>query len=1212
MLFGNVEIPEALLEALQNNKLVVFAGAGVSMGKPANYPNFSKLAKDINRGTLDLYRFIKIEIDEKDEREKEVWIEPIDRFLGLVEEKGINVKKSACQLLNLRDSKPTILHQNLVKLFKIPDKLRLITTNFDPLFNDYALELWKSNSPEYYYAPALPLGNDFNGIVYLHGSVLKNEKHIVITDRDFGRAYLTEGWARNFLQAMFSEYTVLFIGYSYGDPVIPYLTRGLPPRLNHSNFTFINDEDNADRWKYLGIQPIIYPKNYSSEDPHEALGICLQSWVEHIEMGALQHEHRIKEIVSSPSPPLEPKDLSYIKNVLKDITKIGHFIKHCNKTLDWLYWANREEVFNELFQLNSPVSDISNQMSWWLAQYIVDYPEETLMFFQSKGFFLSRQLWCLFFDKIWRTDDARMEPNIFLKWIIFLLHDCQVQYKVDFNSIDYLLKKCKYPEDKQAALLLFEYLTKPQWANNHEISLVGDPYWFKEAWQDFFKPNLSGFAINLEPIVTSHLQKASWMTNAIYRDNENFCFLSGFRLTIEPYQDTSDYRIRDIDILIDAARDILENLLIETPHYAHGIIDGWNISGIRILQRLAIHGIIKSVQLSADEKIQWLIQNDLIVYYYSFEDEIYRLIKNTYLLASNTIRLSLLEEIENLHSPENPRCQNNLINHEYDYFNILNRLYKLFPKCDLLAQKLEKIKKEFPKLESEERSDITYVPITTEELLEKNLADIDTIDWLLTYDEQVNWRSRRGYLLEEIQKGVIQDFEWSYQLAKAIQERQNWSSDIWLVILLGWQNSKFTEEQWEQILAFFVDYPQLYIFRDRIVDLLRDRIVDLLNVRQEQSEIHLSCFSLAKELTKSLWEIGKTNTQKMREDFDWLLQAINNDGGKITLLWLQMLSKERQELEKVAQKIPNYYQVNFNKILEEKDYQAELARVILCSQLNFLFSLDPNWTRENIIPLFGWKTEKKQAQQAWCGFLMWGKCNGQILSDLMPLYKQTFSHLVVDLNYRENARLFCNQIVAILIYASPSSFDEGDRGKLAFISDFIKQVNPTIRKQFAWTISSSLREIKDDVIKNLWNKWLKAYWEERNIGRPLALESGEIEEMIIWLTYLKPVFNEAVDLFCESPIFADSRLIDSFGVRQLEKDQYYTMLYPESLSKLLLHLLKNISLNKISYFNEVEKIFRQLINTEVSRGELRKICDELSRLNCPNALKLNELLNNEE
>ena len=68
----------------------------------------------------------------------------------------------------------------------------------------------------------------------------------------------------------------------------------------------------------------------------------------------------------------------------------------------------------------------------------------------------------------------------------------------------------------------------------------------------------------------------------------------------------------------------------------------------------------------------------------------------------------------------------------------------------------------------------------------------------------------------------------------------------------------------------------------------------------------------------------------------------------------------------------------------------------------------------------------------------------------------------------------------------------------------------------------------------------------------------------------------------------------------------------KALTTLLLHLLKNTSPNQIFDFNYIEKIFRQLIDTEASRIELRKICDQLSRLNCPNALQLNELLNNEE
>ena len=77
-----------------------------------------------------------------------------------------------------------------------------------------------------YEAPALPLGRDFTGIVYLHGSIDRAPSRLVVTDRDFGHAYLTDAWAARFLQEMFRKYTVFFIGYSHNDVVMNYLARG--------------------------------------------------------------------------------------------------------------------------------------------------------------------------------------------------------------------------------------------------------------------------------------------------------------------------------------------------------------------------------------------------------------------------------------------------------------------------------------------------------------------------------------------------------------------------------------------------------------------------------------------------------------------------------------------------------------------------------------------------------------------------------------------------------------------------------------------------------------------------------------------------------------------------------------------------------------------------------------------------------------------------
>ena len=58
---------------------------------------------------------------------------------------------------------------------------------------------------ETFYAPALPLGDDFTGLVYLHGAAAKNAEQCVLTDEDFGRAYIIRGWATRFLEAMFRQ-----------------------------------------------------------------------------------------------------------------------------------------------------------------------------------------------------------------------------------------------------------------------------------------------------------------------------------------------------------------------------------------------------------------------------------------------------------------------------------------------------------------------------------------------------------------------------------------------------------------------------------------------------------------------------------------------------------------------------------------------------------------------------------------------------------------------------------------------------------------------------------------------------------------------------------------------------------------------------------------------------------------------------------------------
>jgi hypothetical protein len=153
------------------------------------------------------------------------------------------------------ESRPKPLHEDLLKIFGSVERVRIVTTNFDPHFETVSTAPF-GRAPELYRAPALPRGSDFSGIVHVHGA-LSHPADLVLTDTDFGRAYLTEGWARRFLVEVFGRYTVLFVGYSHDDVVMNYVARALPTDSVVDRFALAEKEDN---WKALGITPILFER----------------------------------------------------------------------------------------------------------------------------------------------------------------------------------------------------------------------------------------------------------------------------------------------------------------------------------------------------------------------------------------------------------------------------------------------------------------------------------------------------------------------------------------------------------------------------------------------------------------------------------------------------------------------------------------------------------------------------------------------------------------------------------------------------------------------------------------------------------------------------------------------------------------------------------------------------------------------------------------
>ena len=214
MRLGGVDIPYELLEAHKDGKLVFFVGAGASVDPPAGLPLFLEMTRQITEQANH-----SEEINEKT---------ALDVLLGKLEDGGVDVHEQVQRIIGREGSLPNDLHNAIVTLAYTGKTVRIVTTNYDLHLDNVLKKIASSETaPEIFNSPAVPLGDDFSGLVHLHGSLDQESRRLIVTDRDFAAAYLLDGWATRFLLPMFAANHVLFIGYSVTDMLMQYIARGL-------------------------------------------------------------------------------------------------------------------------------------------------------------------------------------------------------------------------------------------------------------------------------------------------------------------------------------------------------------------------------------------------------------------------------------------------------------------------------------------------------------------------------------------------------------------------------------------------------------------------------------------------------------------------------------------------------------------------------------------------------------------------------------------------------------------------------------------------------------------------------------------------------------------------------------------------------------------------------------------------------------------------
>ncbi len=260
MRVGSVELPEELVDAHAEGRLVLFVGAGVSVADPTALPTYGALAAKV--AELSSKRVSKADLKRP------------DVLLGELKADGVDVHSLVHELISDPPGgparRPNKLHQAVASLATASPQVRIVTTNYDRCLSNCLPE-----GIDEYEVHALPEQAEFTGLVYLHGSVRQRPEDLIVTRDDLGRHYLTNrGVARFlelmlFLELMFQNLSVLFIGYSLKDTLMDYLVRG----LSSDRIYALTDKPQASRWHQLGITPI----GHHSSDKLPGL---LQGWAD--------------------------------------------------------------------------------------------------------------------------------------------------------------------------------------------------------------------------------------------------------------------------------------------------------------------------------------------------------------------------------------------------------------------------------------------------------------------------------------------------------------------------------------------------------------------------------------------------------------------------------------------------------------------------------------------------------------------------------------------------------------------------------------------------------------------------------------------------------------------------------------------------------------------------------------------------------------------
>ena len=1136
LIAGGPLIPVHLLNELDSGNVVFFCGAGISAGAGSNLPGFARLVDHVyeaNHIVPDAVEGEALDLEEVDPVRRRP---NFDKALGLLERSGRLgtqvLRRTVIERLFVPPTGPLEVHKALIDLSRDEHGVRLITTNFDRRFVEAGLQEKFVDT-----APKLPVPKryDWSSVVHLHGRILSNKdgSNLVLTAADFGRAYLTERWAARFITELFREFTVVFVGYSIGDPVMSYMVDALAAEtvkgaqfgtayaFAHHDGSETGKQRARDGWLAKNVKPILYDKRGA----HGLLADTLKEWAriredpfharariainEITKMPAGSDDPVVERVTWALQDPVAAKALADEMPIVDegDFSKLERWLEmfeekgllSCVPAAQATAGQGPQVVrlVDNGFQSVNPnnLDQPRVHLACWMARH-VHVPQLFAWVVRNGGHLHPRLR--IEIQRNLADQDLDIPQRLRLLWSVLLagtppdrwrhlwtsehfsvatsdserrcIEECAIQ------SISPRLVVCPGPASKLAFRQYFQptHTPIPSIDACGHLKLVAGDDDARRGVEQVLK-GVDVLSRHAETL-TGYLEQAL----ALAIDDDEFhqdSYL--YRPSIATHEQNHDRGQDGWTHLIDLARDSYFALVATNRRRGKNLLHRWLVSDQPLFKRLALHAITENKKADIQLARQLLIAGRKPGVW---EMELHREVLRFFRLAGSRLPRSLRAEIvRTIHAGPKAKPRKAIPN-----YAVIIRREK--------AIRLYKLTVSGTRLDKKSRA-------LAEEVLPDAEGSSDERDEFLGWHGEARWIGDEEFAPKDLVDGSVEGVVAALASGEVREDELRGlvaqkPAKIARALLRLARQGQWPAEYWQGLLWFVAEPRKRTVRHTR----LQEYVARLILSAPEElvSAIDSAVAGFVKRLAeeygtdreaelRALWNLAWTGKGEPRPQGlgidDSLTEALNHTAGKLADAALVRLRKYKLQ---AGAGLPSAVRPYFVAIGSDPD--GHLGRVMLATRLNHLFAIDPEWTAEHLIGRLR-PAQSDEAAELWSAY-GWSPTIGP---DLFNAFKGPFLEFLAKRRERNHRMNNLRGLFMTVCLEAPNELTaEEIRGVVGRMSEEdLKTVLGSLKRRLSGEPAERAKTWGDKVYP-----WLSDYWP-REANRNTAAISQAMLDMVV-------------------------------------------------------------------------------------------------------------------